>query len=147
MNIKKSTISALGATIALAATVSIVLAGGKPFNILMNGASEVPGPGDPDGSGNAHITLNQGQGEVCYKLEVANITLPAIGAHIHEAPEGVAGPVIIPLTAPDVNGVSEGCVDNLEKDFVKEIRENPEEYYVNVHTSDHPAGAVRGQLK
>jgi hypothetical protein len=29
---------------------------------------------------------------------------------------------------------------------VKDILTNPAAYYVNVHTSDYPAGAVRGQL-
>jgi hypothetical protein len=39
---------------------------GRPFSTALTGAAEVPGPGDPDGSGQARIRLNSGQGEVCY---------------------------------------------------------------------------------
>ena len=54
----------------------------------MTGAAEAPGPGDPDGSGTAFFTLNQGQGEICFELTVANID-PATAAHIHRAGVGV----------------------------------------------------------
>jgi hypothetical protein len=122
-----------------------VLAGGKPFHTDLSGAEEVPGPGDPDGSGTAHLTFNQGQGEICYSIHVEDITLPAIGAHIHHAEAGFSGPVVVPLTSPDETGHSEGCVE-VDKELVKEIRQNSEEYYVNVHNAIYPAGAVRGQL-
>lgn len=55
----------------------------RPFATTLTGAGEVPGPGDPDGSGSAALTLNPEQEEICYTLPVANIVLPAIGAHIH----------------------------------------------------------------
>jgi hypothetical protein len=32
------------------------------------------------------------------------------------------------------------------RDLVKEIRQNPEGFYFNVHTGDFLGGAVRGQL-
>lgn len=124
---------------------SPVAAGGKPFEIPLTGAAEAPGPGDPDGSGTARFTLNQGQGEICFWLSVTNISLPATGAHIHRAPAGSPGPVVVPLTAPGTTGASSGCVA-VDKALVKEIRQNPSEFYVNVHTPDFSAGAVRGQL-
>lgn len=120
-------------------------AGGKPFSIPLTGAAEAPGPGDPDGSGTARFTLNQGQGEICFWLTVTNITLPATGAHIHRAPAGSPGPVVVPLTAPDATGTSSGCVA-VDRALVKEIRQHSSRFYVNVHTTDFLAGAVRGQM-
>jgi CHRD domain len=124
--------------------------GGRPHATTMNGAEEVnaqgvPNQGDPDGSGSAHLTFNPGLGEICFELTVENIALPATAAHIHEAPIGVAGPVVVPLTAPDASGVSSGCV-SADPALVKDILKHPSDYYVNVHNSDFQAGAVRGQL-
>jgi hypothetical protein len=115
------------------------------FELTMTGAQEAPGPGDPDGSGTASFTFNRGRGEVCFALEVEDIVLPATGAHIHLAPAGDPGPVVIPLTAPGTDGTSSGCV-SADRDLIKAITKDPSAYYVNVHTTDFPAGAVRAQL-
>mgnify|MGYP002393440415 CR=1 FL=1 len=120
--------------------------GGRPFFTVLTGDQEAPGPGDPDGSGTALITLNQGQGTVCFELTVENITLPATGAHIHVAPAGSPGPVVVGLVAPGADGTSSGCIENVDRDLIKAIRQNLEAYYVNVHNADFPPGAVRGQL-
>jgi hypothetical protein len=129
-----------------AAFAGPVAAGGTPIEVQMTGAAEAPGPGDPDGSGTARFTLNQGQGEICFWISVSNITLPTTGAHIHRAPAGSPGPVIIPLTNPDATGTSSGCV-RVDRELVKEIRQNPERFYVNIHTVPlYAAGAVRAQL-
>jgi len=127
------------------ALTSIAADGGRKFNISMTGAAEAPGPGDPDGSGRAKLRLNPGQGEVCFKLKVSNIALPATGAHIHKAPAGSPGPIVVPLTPPDASGSSRGCVA-ADRQLIKDIIQNPEEYYVNVHNADFQPGAVRGQL-
>jgi CHRD domain len=120
---------------------------GRKFTTTLTGAAEVPGPGDPDGSGTATITLNYGQGTVCWEIQVSDIALPALAAHIHEAPVGVPGPVVVPLfpPVPDASGFSSGCM-NVAREEIKEIIQHPEEYYVNVHTTEFPGGAVRGQL-
>jgi hypothetical protein len=136
----------LGAVVALMAMLpAAAMAGGRPFVISMTGAAEAPGPGDPDGSGTAWLTLNQGQGEVCFVLVVEDILLPAVGAHIHIAPAGSPGPIVVPLTPPDATGMSSGCTD-ADPALIKAIRQSPSAYYVNVHSTDFPAGAVRGQL-
>ena len=126
-------------------TVLTPSTGGKKLTTTLTGAAEVPGPGDPDGTGSAALRLRKGQGEICFMLTVSNITLPAAAAHIHKAPAGVAGPVVVGLTAPDADGSVEGCV-SAPRALVKDIMKHSSEYYVNVHTSDFPAGAVRGQL-
>jgi hypothetical protein len=134
----------LFAALLVMASVAVVAAGegGRPFTTTLTGAVEVP-PGDPDGSGTAHFTLNPGQEEICFELTVSNIA-PATASHIHVGPAGVAGPVVVPLTPP-TSGSSSGCV-TADRDLIRAIIKNPENYYVNVHNAEYPAGAVRGQL-
>lgn len=127
----------------VAVAPSAASAGGRPLATALTGAAERPGPGDPDGTGTARLTLNSGQEEICFTLEVTGIA-PATAAHIHEAPVDEAGPVVVGLAAP-TNGSSSGCVA-VDRDLVKDIRNNPTDYYVNVHNAEFPAGAVRGQL-
>jgi hypothetical protein len=129
----------------LVAAPAMAADGGKKLYTTLSGAEEVPGPGDPDGSGTASVRVNIGQKQVCVDLMVSNIA-PAIGAHIHEAPAGMAGDVVVPLDEPDpLTGMSSGCYD-VTRELAKDIARNPENYYVNVHTADFRPGAVRGQL-
>jgi hypothetical protein len=119
--------------------------GGTLLTATLSGANEVPGPGDPDGTGNASFRMIQGAALICFQIGVQNITLPATGAHIHVGAAGVAGNVVVPLKAPDASGGSAGCVTSTRA-LVSAILGNPGGYYANVHTTDHPAGAIRGQL-
>ena len=119
--------------------------GDVEFSTELTGEEEVPGPGDPDGSGVATITINTFKRQVCFTLMVDNIG-PATAAHIHDAPEGVAGPVVVPLNPPPTDGASSGCANNINRALLRNIIQRPEEYYVNVHNEEFPAGAVRGQL-
>jgi hypothetical protein len=130
--------------VAVLSTVPPALAdGGRPLSTTLSGAAEVPGPGDPDGTGTARLRVNPGQGEICYTLTVAGID-PARAAHIHEAPVGAAGPVVVGLEAP-TNGSSSACV-TVTRQLARDIVRNPSDYYVNVHNAPFPGGALRGQL-
>lgn len=135
----------LAATMTLAAASPASAHGGRPLDATLLGTNEVPpaSTGDPNGSGFAHLTLNQGQGEICFDISVQNISTITL-AHIHAAPAGVNGPVVVNFN-PAANGLS-NCVYNIDPDLIKAIRQNPENYYVNVHTTEFPGGAVRGQL-
>lgn len=127
------------AALAVPATAT---AGGRPHHADLTGAAEVA-PADPDGAGTADIWVNVGQSEICFHLSVSNLD-PVIGAHIHSAPAGLNGPIVVPLAAP-VTGESSGCVD-VAPDLAKAISKSPSVFYVNVHTTIYPAGAIRGQL-
>lgn len=112
-----------------------------------SGAAEVPGPGDTDGSGVVFVSVDPSSGDICYEEAVANITLPASATHIHVNAAGVSGDVVVPFpTAPDADGKASGCTNANVEGLAEAIASNPEGYYVNVHTSDFPAGAVRAQL-
>lgn len=136
------------AVLATAAVLGTVAASaqdnsGKRFRVMLEGEVEVPVQGDPDGTGTATVRINPGQGQLCYSLMVRDIA-PATAAHIHEAPAGSAGPVVVGLMAP-TNGSSSGCVA-ISREQALEIIRDPEDYYVNVHNAQFPGGALRAQL-
>ncbi len=131
---------ALAATLALAGGA---MAGGRPMSIELTGAAEAPAPGDPDGSGTASFTFNPGTGEVCYDFSVTGVD-PLGAAHIHIAPEGSAGPVVIPTPPTSATGGT-GCV-TADRDLIVAILTDPSAYYFNVHNAPFPGGALRGQL-
>ena len=131
------------AGLAVAATAQSADNGGRKLQASLTGAAEVPGPGDSNGTGTASVTVNPGQKKICYDLTVANIG-PATMAHIHAGAEGVAGPVVVALTAP-ASGGSSGCV-TVSRDLALKILKSPADYYVNVHNAAFPSGATRGQL-
>lgn len=144
-------IAALVAGLALAlafATAADAGDGGRPLATPLTGAEEVPGPGDSDATGQADIRLNQGQRKVCFDLSWAEIDGTVVAAHIHVAPAGSAGGIVVPLFAGAFAGTdsASGCVENVDRDLIKAVRQDPSAYYVNVHSTVFPAGAVRGQL-
>ena len=143
MHRRITAVVAMVTAVAALTVVTVAGAGGAPQSATLTGAAEIPGPGDPDGSGSAALRLNPGQEEICYELTVSNIA-PATAAHIHIGAVTVAGPVVVPL-APPTGGSSSACA-SVDRALVLDILRNPDEYYVNVHNAAFPAGAVRGQL-
>jgi hypothetical protein len=117
-------------------------AGGRFFGAELNGKNEVDG-GDPDGTGDAIITLRPGVSKVCFDIEVENIAAPSL-AHIHAGKKGKNGPVVV-----DFNIAQNGLKNCVKADpaVIAKIRSKPGDYYVNVHNDEFPGGAVRGQLE
>lgn len=132
---------AAAATLAGCATVAGTV--GESYNTALVGQQEVPGPGDPDGTGTAKITADATTNQICYDLTVQNITRPT-AAHIHSGARGDMGPPVVTLEAP-TNGAISKCM-RVDKQVAAAIIANPSGYYVNVHTADYPNGAIRGQL-
>jgi len=142
---RTSTISlALAAGLALAGCETVGDAVGEGLQADMIGAQEVPGPGDPDGSGRAEITTVDRTDNLCYTVTVNGIE-PATAAHIHRGRRGVAGPPVVTLDAP-ADGESRGCL-SVPSALVDEMERAPGAFYVNVHNARYPNGAVRGQLR
>ncbi|XXX73649.1 CHRD domain-containing protein [Sorangium sp. So ce134] len=139
------TMSALGAVLLATALARAALPERpvRPLTAALTGQDEVPGPGDPRGSGTARLTLDLARGEVCFDLTVAGIA-PAIAARVHEGSAGHAGRAVITLMPP-MGGSSTGCV-GASPDDLSALHTAPERYYVAVRTADFPDGALRGQL-
>jgi hypothetical protein len=141
-------VTGLAAATALTLGTS-ALAEGRPLSTPLTGAEEAPGPGDPDASGFATITLNRGRGEVCFELSWADIDGTVTASHIHEAPPGTPGPIVVPLFVDESfsgTGSASGCVSDVDRQLIKAIRQDPAAFYVNIHSTVFPAGAIRGQL-
>ena len=126
------------------AFAGVAMAGGRTLTANLLGANEEPVSGDPDGSGWFTATFNRGTGEVCYAYEVTGVE-PLTAAHIHVAPAGSPGPVVIPTPKTSNTGGS-GCV-TADRELIKAITKDPGAYYFNVHNAPYPGGALRGQLE
>lgn len=116
----------------------------KRFRANMDGAQEIPGPGDVDGRGQASVRIKVSDSELCADIEADYID-PATAAHIHHAPAGSAGAVVVNLPIPNEEGEAEGCM-SVDKGLLEKIKDNPQDYYINIHNNPYPNGAIRGQL-
>ena len=122
--------------------------GGRPLSTTLTGATEVPGPGDSNATGQATVWLNQGQGRVCFDISWADVGGTVTMGHIHVGAAGASGGVVVPLFSGSYAGTdsASGCVQEVEPSLIKAIRMDPSDYYVNLHSTEFPGGALRGQL-
>ena len=82
---------------------------------------------------------------------------PATLAHIHAAPRGVNGGIVVMLIAP-TRGFSADCIraqpdttpntmEVLTQSELAAIIADPTQFYANVHNAEFMGGAIRGQLR
>ena len=81
------------------------------------------------------------------------------GLHIHRGRAGENGPIVIDsglafdfISDTDVDGRGRVVFrvpvrSTTELEIIEEIRDDPGSFYVNLHTTAHPSGALRGQLQ
>ena len=142
--------------VALVVAAAVAFAGAPPattFVAVLSADEEVPhcalATNAARGVATFHVK-NDVDGTVEYQIVANNLPGDIIAAHIHIAPDDVAGPIVQPLppTPGEENGiVAEGSFSNPA--LVAAIRANPDNYYVNVHTAAPggcPPGVIRGQL-
>jgi len=133
------------------------------FTATLSPANEVPPitNAESSGSGNVTITMNvtkdsAGNVTAASITFVANLsgfpagTTVTLG-HIHKAPAGVAGGVVISANVTSTvltNGSGSLTLTNSSPDVavVQDILNNPSQYYFNLHSTLNPGGFCRGQL-
>jgi hypothetical protein len=144
----KVKVLAMAAIALLTAATVAGLAGAAPVELIanMNGAKEVPGPGDSNGEGTADVTLKRQKQRVCFHIEYTDIAT-AIAGHIHKGRAGEAGPIKVTLFDTPEPSPVDGCVGDVSKRLIGRIAEHPRRFYVNLHNLAFPDGAIRGQLK
>ncbi len=134
------------------------------FRAHLTGAEEVP-PVQTSGKGDSVFHVSGDERTIHYKVKVSNLSSGVTGAHLHCAPKGQNGPVVVPLNNPTMSmGSTSGmwsdgtitesqiatagatCNPNIRTapHLVQAMREGM--IYANVHTTQYPNGEVRGQL-
>lgn len=81
---------------------------------------------------------------VCWRFSHLHGFNNATVAHIHVGRKGHTGNVPVPLST-GARLHHRGCVQ-ASTAAVRAIERNPAGYYVNIHSLQYPAGAVRAQL-
>ncbi|MGH9858326.1 MAG: CHRD domain-containing protein, partial [Acidobacteriota bacterium] len=124
------------------------------FAASLSGASEVP-PVTTSATGTATFTFDEEDEVLQFTLNVSNISNVAM-AHIHNGPVGVNGDIVVflfngPQTGT-VNGLlSSGTIRSQDvqgisfDQLIANMRSG--QAYVNVHTTQNPAGEIRGQVE
>lgn len=146
----------------LLALLNVAANGGTHiFRATLSGAEEVP-PVNTETSGEVKFKVDQMMTHIEFDLRLhdGEDLLAVAGAHIHCAPAGVNGPVVVFLagavpggfdgevriraTVTQVNIVNTACGATLAE-LVQSMQAG--NTYVNVHTTAHPGGEVRGQIQ
>jgi hypothetical protein len=158
VTVRRRSILAAIAALGLLLTVSLsaVLAADQRtgvFRLSLSGDREATATcapptvcGDPDATAAMILIVNRNRDSVCFLTRWADIDGTVVAAHIHLAPVGVPGGVVVPLFAGQFAGTDmlRGCVS--ANGLAAAILANPAAYYVNIHSTLFQGGAVRSQL-
>ena len=116
------------------------LRGGRPISTTL-----APVAPNTVGAGSFVARSNIGQGRICWSLTVTGLS-DVTAAHIHYLNGPLATQIAVPLALPTpFTGSATGCA-TAPRALVKLILVHPENFYVNVHTTTYPGGAISGTL-
>jgi hypothetical protein len=140
--------------IAVSAVAAMPVAGADPppaktFVAVLSAAEEVP-PCEPATNAARGVAVfhvrDEATGLVDFKVVSNNLPGDVILAHIHRERPGIAGPIVqgLTLTGSENGVVATGSFTNVG--LVGMILADPNNFYVNVHSSVCTSGVIRGQL-
>jgi len=114
------------------------------YAIVLSGANEIP-PVTSTASGVGYLAHSPGNFFMRYVIEYNGLSGPLTAAHFHSGAAGVAGPVVVGLSAGVTNTLT-GTLNltSLPADFLQKLDNGT--LYANIHTAANPGGEIRGQL-
>ncbi|MFP4233834.1 MAG: CHRD domain-containing protein [Nitriliruptoraceae bacterium] len=138
---------------AVEATYEVTLSGQNEVDD--SGDDPVLGVGEPGAEATATLVIDAFDGTIDWEIDYAEVTGPfaeAPGFHIHEGGLAENGDIVVFFA--DGEEVEAGADQTLSGTFeedpsefrLAELIENPDGFYLNLHSEDFPPGAVRGQL-
>jgi len=141
--LSRRTVFALAA-LACVAWVGSAAAALMKFKVPLTGAGEVPAV-KTAGKATADLTWDASTRVLTWHITYSGLSSAATMAHFHNGAKGQNGPVVIWLTkkGSPVKSPITGKV-TLTPDQAQQFEAG--DWYVNVHSTDHPGGEIRGQV-
>jgi hypothetical protein len=149
----------------LAASLTLLMAATASAQVInltatLSGGEETPAPGLNTGAvGTAEVGVDLTNREVVVVLQLFNLPTGTTAGHIHAGAKGTPGPVILDFNFPTgrtgdlpitfrlgeaaFRARPEIGINTLIDAMQTIVGENA---YVNIHTTQYPAGEIRGQL-
>ena len=127
----------------LVAATATAQAETRRFNIELNGVQEQPAVVS-EGKGRVRMTLDTATRKLDWNVTYSKLSGPATMAHIHgPAVPGENAAVVVNLAPQGMKSPLTGSATLTEAQMTDLLAGK---YYVNVHTDQHKAGEIRGQL-
>lgn len=134
------------AGIACAGAMAVAQAAPLAFTVPLSGAEQVPAV-QTQGSGIAKLTYDPDTRVVTWSVAFSGLASPATMAHFHgPAPMGKNGPVVVWLSQRGSSAVTSPITGQATLSPAQAAEFLAGNMYVNVHTTDHPDGELRGQV-
>jgi len=128
-------------TLGMVLVLASASASAQLMQVVLSGAQEVP-PVSTQASANGTISVGA---DLSISGSVSTTGVEGTMAHIHKAPAGQNGPVVVPMvkTADNIWSIPAGA--KLTEAQFQDLKDGS--LYINVHSAAHKGGEVRGQLK
>ena len=104
--------------------------------------------GDPNARGRAVLRIAPSGGRVCFRISYRRMIEPTYGS-VHSGSMESGGPLEVTLFNGDKGGRPspiEGCAEDLPADVLREIKEHPSRFYVDINQHVYADSALRGPL-
>jgi hypothetical protein len=119
----------------------------KEWNIALSSKNENNPPAGRTETGTVNIQLLS-DNTIKYTIAVTGLAAgdALTAAHIHTGDVISNGPVILGFNPVFNGGSATGTIDNIRGTFIDSLKNNVNELYFNVHSTQLPGGLLRGQL-
>ena len=142
MNALRTSAAALAVAAAFLAGGGMAAAEQIKMNTQLTGDAEVP-PVTTSGDGEIQVLFDTDTRMLSWELEYEDISSAATAAHFHGPAEaGENAPPVVPVE--DFSNGATGSAE-LTEDQAADLTAG--KWYFNLHTTDHPDGEIRGQVK
>lgn len=122
--------------------------GPHQFLVQLDG-DQLEDGGDHDGRGVAGLDFDAEHERVCYYINWDRLDGDVTAFHLHRAPRHHDGDIWINFFNDEHydgdHGAVADCV-HASRDQIDAVLDDPSDFYLNLHTTVHHMGALRGQL-